>query len=291
MTPPSTGNSEPSSHEPDQQASPPDPVAAMPHAAATHALRSVANHRSHTRIYPWLLLLSTGIAALFCFMYITKPVMPLVAPPASKPTGANTKPYPIPETSVADHPAAAAETSAVTPPTAADKPVPPVASMLPDAKRLPGDSAVTTAAKPPVHVDPRQQDLPVPSPVPTFEETNVHIQHVLTAAAPGGDLSRIVLNVPVLYQSRNLRWTASEVDESRELLKRLATYQENSRALREEGTKLLAAWNHLVELSIPTPVLRADSPSLPANQDQGVRTPQPAGLDTTESIQIQPADK
>jgi hypothetical protein len=162
--------------------------------------------------------------------------------------------------------------------------------MLPDAERLPGDSHAPLAATPPQPSDPRRA-LPGTGTAPTFEETNLRIQHVLTAEAPGGDLSRIVLNVPVLYKTRNLGWTDREVAESRELLNRLSTYQENSRALRDEGTKLLAAWNLLIEHSIPTPVLRADSPSLPANQDHADTTQQPAGLDTTESIQIQPSEK
>ena len=162
--------------------------------------------------------------------------------------------------------------------------------MLPNAERLPGDSHPPVATNPPQDANPHPAP-PASTPSPVFEETNLHIQHVLTAATPGGDLSRIVLNVPVLYQSRSLSWTDGEVAESRELLKRLSTYQENSRALREEATQILAAWNHLVESSVPTLVLRADSPSLPANQDHADRSTQVAGLDTTEAIQLQPADK
>ena len=228
-----------------------------------------------TRTYPWLLLLSTAVAALFCFMYITKPEFPQAVPLAS----------PLPPTAA----------KPLIPPTAQPDgipalPSPPVASLLPDAARLPGDTHLAVAATPSLASGPRHSQ-PGTAPAAPFEETNLHIQHILTAATPGGDLSRIVLNVPVLYHSRSLSWTDGEVAESRELLKRLSTYQENSRALREEATQILAAWNHLVESSVPTLVLRADSPSLPANQDHADRSTQVAGLDTTEAIQLQPADK
>ncbi|MEI7953730.1 MAG: hypothetical protein WCJ66_01055 [Verrucomicrobiota bacterium] len=219
-----------------------------------------------TRAYPWLLLLSTSVACLFCFMYISKPEFYLskaVATPtltrAAKPT------LPLQ-------------------PTATVVPAPPVAGgLLPGAASLPGDTDT-----PPSGPRPTQGGKP---PTASFEETNLHIQHVLTATTPGGDLSRIVLNVPVLYQSRSLAWTDAEVAESRELLKRLSTYQENSRLLREEAGQILAGWNHLLERSIPSSVLRADSPSLPINQDQAAGRSQGLGLDTTESIQIQFTDK
>jgi len=297
MTPPSTDNPESPSHAPET------PALTLPLAERGGGNRKVATSPSHTRAYPWLLVASTAMAALFCFMYITKPVLPLAPPLAGTPGSSTAGPH-MPQTSPAtDQPLTLPEKSSpVQPltdlknsataqtPAALEKPVTPLADMLPNPERLPGDTHAAPAAAPPTQADsPRVQ--PAPPPVPTFEETNLQIQHVLTATTPGGDISRIVLNVPVLYQSRNLGWTDNEVAESRELLKRLTTYQENSRALREEGSQLLAAWNHLIERSIPTPVLRADSPSLPANQDHAIRVKQPAGLDTTESIQIQPADK
>ncbi len=124
-----------------------------------------------------------------------------------------------------------------------------------------------------------------------FEETNLRVQHVLTAETPGGQLARIDIDVPVLYQSRNLRWTAAEVPDARALLIRLADYQEKSRTLRGEGVALLDSWNRLVGRSIPAGDLRADSSTLPVNQLDAAGAPRPAGLNTIESIQIQPSIK
>ena len=159
----------------------------------------------------------------------------------------------------------------------------PHSDILPDGNRLPGEKKPTPAS--------HRQKSSQPPAGNAFEETNLRIQHILTAEAPGGNLARIDIEVPVLYQSRNLRWTASEVAEARALLVRLADYQEKSQQLRAEGIELLDSWNRLVEHSIPSGELRADSPTLPINQQDAADAPRPAGLNTTESIQIQPAGK
>ena len=228
----------------------------LPPALATPtAVYSTSNRRATTcptqRIYPWLLFTSTSIAALFCLMYITKPVILASSPP----------PYPV----------------APTVPKSAAVSVSP--TLMPGKNRLPGEKTT------------KEADLSSSSPVAAFEQTNLRIQHILTAEAPGGHLAKIDIDVPVLYRSRNLRWTAAEVADARALLARLADYQEKSQSLRAEGVELLDTWNHLVERSIPTGDLRADSPTLPTNQQDAADAPRPAGLNTTELIQIQPAGK
>lgn len=224
---------------------------------APSAAYSTSNRRTSAcptqRAYPFLLFASTAIAATFCVMYITKPVIQAsqtVSPPYA------TQPVFV-------------------------KAAPPSAKsgMMPDKDRLPGEKPAN--ASPPS----------ASSSATSFEQTNLRIQHILTAESPGGHLSKIDLDVPVLYQSRNLHWTPEEVAEARELLVRLADYQEKSRMLRLGGAELFDAWNRLIERSIPATDLRADSPTLPGNQLDAADAPRPAGLDTTELIQIQPAGK
>lgn len=238
---------------------------AIPTASGSY---SVANRRISPcpvqRAYPWLLAASTAVAALFCLMYITKPVI-MPATPAIQPSIAK----PVPATS-------------------GTKPAP--TSLMPSQNRLPGEIDLAATTFKPTPSDPRHA-LPPPSSTSAFEETNIRIQHILTAEAPGGHLDRIDIDVPVLYQSRNLRWTTEEVTEARALLIRLMNYQEKSRALRAEGVELLESWNRLIGNSIPSIDLRADSPSLPANQEDAADSPRPAGLITTESIQLQPSGK
>lgn len=209
------------------------------------------------RAYPWLLAASTGLAAVFCAMYLTKPVI-------------------VPGQAAA----APVETAALSPVpslAAAPRPQPP---LLPAAEDMPGDAPAR-----PQPADPRRLASAGGNTSTSFEETNLRVQHVLGAQGPNGEnLGKILLDVPVLYQSRTLRWTHEDIAEARELLAAIGDYQERSRALREEAGILLAAWNNLVDGSIPASVLRADSPSLPSNQSS--RKQASEDLDTTRAIEV-----
>lgn len=233
---------------------------------------SLANRRVTScpvqRVYPWLLFTSTAVAAIFCLMYITKPVIM-----------ASQGPFPgVPESPVLP--------KVTTPVTVSAK----TTGMMPDHDRLPGEKAAPLPTSTTSRDGGDSAHLAT-SANPAFEQTNIRIQHILTAEAPGGHLAKIDLDVPVLYQSRNIRWSAAEAAEARALLARLSDYQEKSRILREEGAELLDSWNRLIERSIPTGALRADSPSLPANQQDAADAPRPAGLNTTESVKLQSAGK
>ncbi|MFT3992180.1 MAG: hypothetical protein QM680_12300 [Luteolibacter sp.] len=202
------------------------------------------------RAYPILLAISTLLSGVFCYLYLSKPIRVIQAPAKPAPTSI-----------------------AATPP-------------KPEAKTTP--AAIVTPA----------QEKLLPSAAPTlsqgnsspFEETNLRVQHILTAESPNGELNKIILNIPVLYQSRNLRWTTTDVIEARVLLNKLNDYQERSAQLRSEGTALLASWNRLVERSIPAGQIRADSPSLPASQ-QNSAAPIPLDPNAPQSIQLQPSGK
>lgn len=224
------------------------------------------------KIYPVLLCASTLVAGAFCLLYITKPVILAASNPTAIPPLA--KNYPLISESQ----------PSVSPTTPA-----PSSTLLPSPNRLPGESHSSSAEAQPA--DPQRLPLPPSLTKSDFEETNLRIQHILTAEAPGGNLARIDIEVPVLYQSRNLRWTAEEVSRARELLARLQDYQERSSLLRNEAAELLSAWNHLIERSIPSRDLRADSPTLPVNQQDAADAPRSGSFSTSESIKIQPAAK
>lgn len=208
------------------------------------------------RGYPWLLVASTGLAAIFCGLYLTKPV--IVAGHAHGPMTAANPPFP-------DLPAPAPAR-----PSSAEL-------LLPGATALPGD------ASKPLATDPRRLPSAAAGPESAYEETNLQIQHVLNAQGPQGeDLGKINLKVPVLYRSRALRWTPDEVAQARALMTRIGNYQEASRMIRDEGQKLLGEWNALVGESIPATVLRADSPSLTGQAP----TDDDANLDSTQAIEL-----
>lgn len=220
------------------------------------------------RTYPFLLLASTGVAALFCVLYLTKPVN-ISAPAAVTPLPIE-KATPIPTTASTTSGGNASQID-----------------LLPDAAMLPGESA----ANPQTDLIEKQSKLPSSPNISKFEETNLRVQHVLTAEATDGQFDRIVLDVPVLYQSRNLRWTSAEVAEARSLLIQMMDYQDQSRALHAKGSELLNTWNLLIERSIPATELRADTPSLPANQQDGADVPRSTGLISSDSIQIHPVSR
>lgn len=236
----------------------------------TYASYSTANRRSTfnpaQRIYPWLLSISTLISAAFCLLYISKPVIV-----SSSGSGTSTE---NPAVTLAENSSVASSSE-----------------LMPSKDRLPGEQKSSVSTEPKIKPsDPRS----APSGAPlfqNFEETNLRIQHILTAEAPGGHLDRIDIDVPVIYQSRNLRWTTTQAAEARKLMARLMDYQEKSLQLRAEGAELLDSWNRLIGSSIPAGDLRADSPTLPANQQDAADAPRPAGLTTTESIQIKTPEK
>lgn len=209
-----------------------------------------ANAPLPTKLLIGALILSTLVAALFCVLYITKPV--IATTPEEAPT-ATAPPAELPE-----------ETRAIIIDGTDDDP---------ETRRPDKTPRTPTSTSHDQH----------------HEETNLRVQHVLDASTPDGDLSRIVLDVPVIYPSRNLRWTDAEVAQAREILARLADYHEQSRHLRDLGTDILLDWNHLIERSIPASDLRADSPSLPSNQKDSALLPRPTSLDSSESIEIRPS--
>ena len=206
-------------------------------------------------VYPVLLALSTVLSAVFCVLYLTKPVVHIVA--AGNGAGAGPP----------------AHATAVTEPADVAEPVAPVA---PESPLLAADPSGLALAR-------------TPGPDPGFEETNLQVQHVLSVLSPDGELGRLVVDVPVLYQSRALHWDAGEVAAAATLLDQLRHYQRKTRELRAEGMVLLEAWQGLVARSMPVAALRADSPSLPANQPSERGGAAGGGRETAETIKLNTA--
>lgn len=147
----------------------------------------------------------------------------------------------------------------------------PGADLIPSDNALPGVPAAegsstseSSGTKSPRAIDPRQ--LAGASDGSGWETTNARVQHILSADAGDGDLTKIVLNVPVLYQTRTMRWTPADVEKARGVLTRLMVYEGNLAKIKKEGEALLMDWNQILEKTVPARALRADSPSLPYNQ-------------------------
>lgn len=212
---------------------------------------SYANRRSPSttvqRLYTCLLLSSTAIAALFCFAYITKPVVVTYSSDSENPSISD----PIAQI--------------------------PVTKQLAPSNTLPG-------VKPKKNTPTTKRELPPAPRTSGFEETNIRMQHILDAESTSGDIHRIVIDVPALYKSRNLRWSQDDAAHARVLLERLEQYQEKSRTLRDEGKLILEDWNKLMDASVPHQILRADSPSVSSNLLKSSRLNQ---IPESDAVKIQ----
>jgi len=207
------------------------------------------------KAYPWLLGASTCLSALLCWMYISKPV--IVS--AGRQAGGQDQ--------------AAVELANGSVPAEAVS----VGDLVPSNDALPGSVPSDSGAAVVVNsatMDPSQlaavrarghlSDTSL-----GWETTNLKVQHILMADTGNEGQEKIVLDVPVLYQTRTMRWAPADVAEARAVLARLMVYERNLSNLRHEGQTILKEWNELLEETVPAPALRADSPSLPYNYGQG----------------------
>lgn len=226
-------------------------------------ISSTSSSTVSSKAYSWLLGISLILTAVFCWLYVTKPVQIINMKNVTSPL----------------QPSAQASSQ---PESEDRKQLPnPSSSLIPSDDVLPGvkqndPKAQTQSAKgaPSKIIDPRQ--LLSSDDGSGWETTNARVQHILSADTGTGEQSKIVLNVPVLYQTRTMRWTPPDVQKARDILTRLMVYEGNLSKVKQEGKFLLAEWNQLLEKTVPSRSLRADSPSLPynhGNQSQGQEFP------------------
>ena len=195
--------------------------------------------------YHWLLIASLLLSSILCWLYVTKPV--IVENVASNASGSGM------ETSGPSGQGGSSRVAALVPSSDALPGEASSANHIPR-KISPGMLAAATKANSPFS--------------PGWESTNLKVQHILSADTGGGELEKIVLDVPVLYQSRSLRWTHDDIAQARKIMQRLVVYESRLNELRNEGQHILQDWNQLVENTMPAHSLRADSPSLPHNHGE-----------------------
>lgn len=209
------------------------------------------------KAYPWLLGISTCLSALLCWMYVSKPVV--VQEVIQKPDTQIADTAPV----VDQEPLVSGENKSVS----ANELMPsdtglPTSNRKKETSPTPSQTPVAVSSKNLVSaVNTSEQG-------PGWEKTNLKVQHILSADDGSGELEKIVLNVPVIYETRNMRWTPVKIENARNILSRLMIYERNLNNLRREGTSILNDWNQLVKETVPAATLRADSPSLPYNHDQ-----------------------
>ena len=228
--------------------------------------------------YPWLLGVSTCLSGVLCWMYVTKPVQVIAATnsAAQQEQAGAVQSASVSGTSESSNAGKASAKSTS-------------AQLIPSDDALPGNGEAegkgarlseSGALK---KADPRK--IMALGDGSGWETTNSRVQHILNADAGGGDVTKIVLNVPVLYQTRSMRWTPTDVQKARDVLTRLMIYEGNLAKIKHEGQLLLRDWNSLLEKTVPAAALRADSPSLPYNYSQSSDNGQFSGQESTIKIE------
>lgn len=98
-----------------------------------------------------------------------------------------------------------------------------------------------------------------------YESTNLKVQQAALLGLEDGRLQKVLLEIPVLYRSRQLRLDKELIGELHGLREELAIYQSKVREVRSEGDQLLNKWEIFLAKALPVAALRADSLSLPAS--------------------------
>ncbi|NWK54867.1 hypothetical protein HW115_04555 [Verrucomicrobiaceae bacterium N1E253] len=227
------------------------------------------------RAYPWLLALSVCFSGVLCWLYVTKPV--IVSSGEVQAQGSS-----APSKGVLSSGGGSENSKSSGP-----------SDLLPSDDALPGmagkkaagkGSAISGGAGSPKPLDPRK--LATAGDGSGWEKTNARVQHILSADAGDGEIAKIVLNVPVIYETRTMRWTQTDIQQARDILGRLMVYESNLARVKQEGNALLSDWNKLLEKTVPAGSLRADSPSLPYNHSQ--RSSGEGLPDSGSTIKIEP---
>jgi hypothetical protein len=96
-----------------------------------------------------------------------------------------------------------------------------------------------------------------------WEPTGITVSRVFLATdGVKGEVRKIPMNVPVLYESRLLALDKDKQRAVARLLDKLVAYRTRLAAVRKEGADLLAEWNQIVSSSTPQDLLLSDSPTL-----------------------------
>jgi hypothetical protein len=96
-----------------------------------------------------------------------------------------------------------------------------------------------------------------------WEPTGITVSRVFLATdGVKGEVRKIPMNVPVLYESRLLALDKDKQRAVARLLDKLVAYRTRLAAVRKEGADLLAEWNQIISSSTPQDLLLSDSPTL-----------------------------
>jgi hypothetical protein len=103
-----------------------------------------------------------------------------------------------------------------------------------------------------------------------WEPTGISVSRLfLATGGTNGEVRKVPMSVPVLYESRLLALDRDKQRAIARLLDKLVSYRTRLAAMRKEGTDLLAEWNQIVSSSTPQDLLLSDSPTLIETESNG----------------------
>jgi hypothetical protein len=155
-------------------------------------------------------------------------------------------------------------------------------SALPEASPDPKNATLPAGAKEPgSKVEKVEAPKPTEDPQPAdekttdlsngsiWEPTGITVSRLfLATTTAGGDMRKVPMSVPVLYESRLLAVDKDKQRAIARLLDKLVSYRSRLATMKKEGTDLLAEWNDIVGSSTPQDLLLSDSPTLIEKNDE-----------------------
>jgi hypothetical protein len=159
----------------------------------------------------------------------------------------------------------------------AQRKLPPNTSSLPDNSRpnSPKQTALTDAKESVAEAEAIKQDhahnpksedsgkVVNASDASIWEPTGITVSRLFLASdGANGEVHKVPMSVPVLYESRLLALDKDKQRAIARLLDKLMSYRTRLAAIRKEGADLLAEWNRIISSSTPQDLLLSDSPTL-----------------------------
>lgn len=99
-----------------------------------------------------------------------------------------------------------------------------------------------------------------------FEPSNLNMQHAVAVEISPGKFQKVLLDMPVLIKSGQIRWSTQQIERAKQLSSEIAAWRDKSGELQAEGQDLLRSWDELVLESLPLQFIQPDSSSLPTNR-------------------------
>jgi hypothetical protein len=122
-----------------------------------------------------------------------------------------------------------------------------------------------------------------------WEPTGITVSRLFLASSTGanGEVRKVPMSVPVLYESRLLALDKDKQRAVAKLLDKLVSYRARLAAMRKEGSDLMVEWNQIVGASTPQDLLLSDSPTLIEKEGDDTNRANAPGFEPGKGVSIE----